>query len=97
MQAANKKTIVVASDGSGQFKTVQEAVDFAPAGNVLVKIKPGEYRQVLSISANGVELRGLGKRPEDVVFVYDNSAAAAGGTGKSASVTVTATTFTQKI
>lgn len=93
MQAANKKTIVVASDGSGQFKTVQEAVDFAPAGNVLVKIKPGEYRQVLSISANGVELRGLGKRPEDVVLVYDNSAAAAGGTGKSASVTVTGDDF----
>jgi len=93
LQAASKKIIVVASDGSGQFKSVQEAVDSAPAGNVLIRIKPGEYRQVLSISANGVELRGLGKRPEDVVLVYDNSAAAAGGTGKSGSVTITGDDF----
>jgi pectin methylesterase-like acyl-CoA thioesterase len=91
--AAKKKTLVVASDGSGQFKTVQEAVDAAPLGNVRIKIKPGEYRQVVAITADGVELRGLGKRPEDVVLVYDNSAAAAGGTGKSGSVTVTGDDF----
>jgi pectinesterase len=91
--AANKKTIVVASDGSGQFKTVQEAIDSAPAGNVRIEIKPGEYRQVLSINTNGVELRGMGKRPEDVVLVYDNSAGSVGGTGKSGSVTVTGDDF----
>ena len=69
-----KKTIVVAADGSGQFKTVQEAVDSAPDGNVRINIKPGEYRNLISIGTNGVELRGLGKTPEDVVLVYDNSA-----------------------
>ena len=73
-----KKTIVVAADGSGQFKTVQEAVDSAPDGNVRINIKPGEYRNLISISANGVELRGLGKTPEDVVLVYDNSAGTPG-------------------
>jgi pectin methylesterase-like acyl-CoA thioesterase len=40
-----------------------------------------------------VELRGMGKRPEDVVLVYDNSAAAAGGTGKSGTITVTGDDF----
>ena len=39
-----KKTLVVAADGSGQFKTVQEAVDSAPDGNIRINIKPGEYR-----------------------------------------------------
>lgn len=93
VEAANKKTIVVASDGSGQFKTVQEAIDSAPAGNVRIEIKPGEYRQVLSITSNGVELHGMGKQPQDVVLVYDNSAGTAGGTGKSGSVTVTGDDF----
>jgi pectin methylesterase-like acyl-CoA thioesterase len=92
-QTAAKKTLVVASDGSGQFKTVQEAVDASAQGNVRIAIKPGEYRQVVAISANGVELRGLGKAPEDVVLVYDNSAASAGGTGRSGTVTVAGDDF----
>ena len=85
-----KKTLVVAADGSGQFKTVQEAVDSAPDGNIRINIKPGEYRNLITVSTNGVELRGLGKTPQDVVLVYDNSAATAGGTGKSGTIMVTA-------
>lgn len=96
---AKKKTIVVAADGSGQFKTVQEAVDSAPDGNVRINIKPGEYRNLISISANGIELRGLGKTPEDVVLVYDNSAGTPGpngkqlGTGKSGTMMLTGDDF----
>jgi pectinesterase len=92
--AAARKTLVVADDGSGQFKTVQEALDAAPDGNVRIEIKPGEYRQVVAITANGVELHGMGKRPEDVVLVYDNTHASTGGTGKSATITVTGDDFT---
>ena len=88
-----KKTILVAADGSAQFKTVQEAIVAAPDGNVRIDIKPGEYRQVLTISANGVELRGLGKTPQDVVLVFDNTHTSAGGTGKSATVTVSGDDF----
>jgi pectin methylesterase-like acyl-CoA thioesterase len=102
-QTANKhpakKTLVVAADGSAQYRTVQEAVDASPAGNVRIEIEPGEYRQVLRIKANGVELRGLGRSPEDTVLVYDNSAGTAGpdgrqlGTGKSGTVSVTGDDF----
>ncbi len=94
-----KKLLTVAADGSGQFKTVQEAVDSAPDGNVRINIKPGEYRNLISISANGVELRGLGKTPEDVVLVYDNSAGTQGpdgkqlGTGRSATIMLTGDDF----
>ena len=91
--APAKKTLLVAADGSGQFKTVQEAVDSAPGGNVRIEIKPGEYRQVVSITANEVELRGLGRAPQDVVLVFDNSHTSAGGTGKSATVTVSGDDF----
>jgi pectin methylesterase-like acyl-CoA thioesterase len=91
--AAAKKVITVAADGSGQFKTVQEAVDSAPEGHVRIEIKPGEYRQVVHITADGVELRGLGTQPQDTVLVYDNSAGTAGGTGKSGSVSVSGDDF----
>jgi pectinesterase len=40
------RTIVVAQDGSGDFLTVQEAIDAAPANNAdrtVIKIKPGMY------------------------------------------------------
>jgi pectin methylesterase-like acyl-CoA thioesterase len=94
-----KKTIVVAADGSGQFKTVQAAVDSAPDGNVRINIKPGEYRALIAISANGVELRGLGKTPQDTVLVYDNSAGTPGpdgrqlGTGRSGTIMLTGDDF----
>ena len=97
--AKKKKTIVVAADGSGQFKTVQEAVASAPDGNVRIAIKPGEYRNPITIGANGVELRGLGKTPEDVVLVYDNSAGTPGpdgrqlGTGRSGTIMLTGDDF----
>jgi pectin methylesterase-like acyl-CoA thioesterase len=72
---------------------VQEAVDSAPDGNIRINIKPGEYRNLITVSTNGVELRGLGKTPQDVVLVYDNSAATAGGTGKSGTIMVTGDDF----
>jgi pectinesterase len=92
-QPAAKRVLVVAADGSGDFKTLQRAVDTAPDGNVRIEVKPGEYREVVTISANHVELRGMGKGPQDVVLVYDNTHASTGGTGKSASVTVTGDDF----
>jgi pectinesterase len=94
-----KKTLVVAADGSGQFKTVQEAVDSAPDGNIRINIKPGEYRALIHVTTNGVELRGLGKTPQDTVLVYDNSAGTPGpdgrqlGTGRSGTITVSGDDF----
>jgi pectinesterase len=90
---AQQRALLVAADGTGQFRTVQEAVDSASGGHVRIDIKPGEYRQVVNIAANGIELRGLGNRPEDVVLVFDNTHASTGGTGKSATVTVTGDDF----
>jgi len=51
------------------------------------------------VSANGVELRGLGKTPQDVVLVYDNSAGTPGPdagslcTGRSGTMMVTGDDF----
>jgi pectinesterase len=83
-----KPVVTVATDGSGDFETVQAAVDAAPAQGEVVRIKPGTYKEKLQITQNGMELRGVGKTPAEVVLTYDDSAKSAGGTGKSGSVNV---------
>ncbi|SEF61435.1 pectinesterase [Bryocella elongata] len=91
--AATKPTTVVAVDGSGQFKTVQAAVDSATDAGLILQIEPGTYREKIRIARNGIELRGMGRKPDDVVLVWDDSAKSAGGTGKSYSVQVTGDDF----
>jgi pectin methylesterase-like acyl-CoA thioesterase len=82
--------VTVAAGGSGDFKTVGEAL---ASGAKDIAIQPGTYRELLVIERAGVHLRGLGKRPQDVVLTYDLSAATAGGTTKSASITVSGDDF----
>jgi len=55
------RTIVVALDGSGDFTTIQEAVDQANKGDT-VYIKPGRYQQDVTIhSKDQVRLIGAGR------------------------------------
>ena len=57
-----KTTIVVAKDGSGQFTTIQAAIesvkDSAAAYSTLIFIKKGEYREKVFLSKSGLILRG---------------------------------------
>ncbi len=58
--AATPRTIVVALDGSGEFTSIQEAVDAAKKGDT-VFVKPGAYPQDLTIhSKERVKLIGAG-------------------------------------
>lgn len=86
--------VTVAADGSGDFTTVQAAVDAAPAGGSVISIRPGIYREHIQIAKSGIELRGLGKNPQDVVLTFDLSNGTAGGTGASASTVVSGDDFT---
>ena len=88
-----KPVATVAADGSAQYKTVQAAVDAAPSQGIVIRIAPGVYKEKLHINSSGVELRGTGKQPQDVVLTYDDSAKSAGGTGKSGSVNVAGDDF----
>jgi hypothetical protein len=72
---ASAKTIVVALDGSGDFTSLQEAVDHARKGDT-VFVKPGRYPQDVTIhSKENVKLVGAGREQvillgrEDVVGV----------------------------
>ena len=54
------RTIIVALDGSGEFASIQEAVDSAKKGDT-VFLKPGAYPQDLTIhSKEGIKLVGAG-------------------------------------
>ena len=63
---AQKPVVTVTPSGSGQFTTVQAAVDSAGEKGVVIKIAPGTYREKLHIDKPGVELRGTGAKPQDV-------------------------------
>ncbi len=82
----------VAADGTGDFTTVQQAVDAATPGSIIV-IAPGSYREKIVIKAAGVTLRGMGKSASDTVIVMDQSAGSTGSTLRSATVEVRAPDF----
>ncbi|GAA3269318.1 RICIN domain-containing protein [Dactylosporangium vinaceum] len=77
---------VVAKDGSGQYSTIQAAVDAVPAGNTtrrVITIKAGTYRESVVIPANKpyITFQGLGSGPSNTVIVNDKPASTAGTTG----------------
>lgn len=81
---------VVAADGSGTYRTIQAAIDAVPANNTsrrVITIKPGTYREIVTIPANKplVTLQGLGGSAADTVLV--NNRSSAGGYGTSGSAT----------
>ena len=94
--ASAATVVTVARDGSGNFTTVQAAVDAAPSSGAgyEIDIKPGTYRGTVSVPSakSHVTLKGLGSSPDQVVIV-ENHAASAYGTRGSATVTVAARDF----
>ncbi|OLT07181.1 pectin esterase [Kocuria sp. CNJ-770] len=72
-------TPVVLDVGPGErFRTVQSAVDAAEPGGArrtVIRIHPGEYREVLHVPSSRprISLVGTGEGPEDVVLVHDNA------------------------
>jgi pectin methylesterase-like acyl-CoA thioesterase/pectate lyase len=75
------------------YPTLRAAVDALPATGGEILLAPGEYREKVTIDKPGVTLRGTGARAQDVVLVWGDSALTAGGTVKSASLTVTGDDF----
>ncbi|MFT4054262.1 MAG: pectinesterase family protein [Novosphingobium sp.] len=91
---AMARTVHVDPAKAGAFHTVQSAIDSVAAEGGKVLIAPGTYREKLTVSAANVTLAGTGRRPDDVVLVYGDSAMTAGGTFKSATLSVTGAAFT---
>ncbi|XP_004491847.1 pectinesterase 31-like [Cicer arietinum] len=67
----------VSQDGTGDFQTVQEAIDAVPFGNnrrTVIRVSPGIYRQPVYVpkTKNCITLAGL--CPEDTVLTWNNTA-----------------------
>lgn len=50
-------TLYVAADGTGDFYSIQRAIDVAPATGALISVAPGVYRETLTISKPHIVLR----------------------------------------
>lgn len=102
--AAAATTLTVAKDGSGQYTTVQAAVNAVPANNpsrVVIAVKPGTYRELVKVPSNKphVTIQGTGGSRKDTTIVYNNASGTPKpgggtyGTGGSATVAVEADDF----
>jgi PelA/Pel-15E family pectate lyase len=89
-----KGQIVVAADGSGDFKTVQQAVDHVPENNnlpVVIHIKRGIYREQVRVTKRYLTFRG--EDPTNTVLTYRLSALQAGTTRLAFSTLINANDF----
>lgn len=93
----NGPKTVVAQDGSGDYQSVQEALNALPdevKGHTLL-IKPGTYREVVRIGErhSGLTIVGASGDPKDVIITYNNPAQGRGTPG-SATVAISADNIT---
>jgi polygalacturonase len=68
------KTLYVAADGTGDYYSIQRAIDVAPADGAEISIAPGVYREVLTIDKPNIHMRSPYTDPTKTVVVFDNSA-----------------------
>jgi pectin methylesterase-like acyl-CoA thioesterase len=66
---------VVAKDGTGDYLTVQAAIDAAPTGrtsNYTIFIKNGKYKEVVTVPSNKPFIQLIGESVTNVIITYDN-------------------------
>ncbi len=96
--------LTVAADGSGQFRTVEEAIMTAPSGSrtspVIIHLKPGTYKELIYVQREKRFLHLMGEDPQKTVLTYDLNANLTNfngkpiGTFRTPSTTIDADDFT---
>jgi len=87
--SAVRAEIIVASDGSGDVRTVREAIDKVPAANkhrVVIRIKPGTYVEQVSIPADKPFISFIGESAEKTKLTFNLSNKVAGSTSATFSI-----------
>jgi pectinesterase len=87
LQASPRPNVVVALDGSGNFRSINDAIKSVPAKNIrayIILVKPGVYREYVDVPRhiNGVVLLGSGA--DKTIITGDKSYAKGVGTFKTA-------------
>lgn len=89
--------IIVAKDGSGNYTTVQAAVNAAPsnsAARTTIYIKNGSYYEVITVPTNKTNLTFIGQSNTGTVLTYDNYASKINpATGQAYGTSGSASTF----
>src|SRR4051812_16955003 len=78
--------ITVAADGTGDVRSVQQAVDRVVNNNssrIVIRIKPGVYKEQVRIPASKPLISFIGSDAAKTVLTFDLSAKAAGSTSAS--------------
>ena len=101
--AASAADATVAADGTGQFKSVQDAINAAPPARPgrrwVIHIKPGVYKELIYLQREKRFVSLVGEDASKTVLTYDLHANTPGADGKplgtfrTASVTVDADDF----
>jgi pectinesterase len=76
-QVFGQKKLIVAKDGSGNFTTVQDALNAVPEGNqqpVTIYIKKGIYKEVVIVDATKSFIKLVGEDSAQTVITYNNHA-----------------------
>lgn len=71
----SKYNFVVAQDGSGDYKTVQEAFNAVPklkTERTVIFVKKGTYKEVITLEADKNNVTLIGEDVDKVVITYDN-------------------------
>lgn len=74
--AATATAVTVAADGSGDFCTVQGALDWVPAGNTVprtITVRPGVYEELLYLSSRQPFVNLRGEDRASTVITYANN------------------------
>ncbi len=95
--AANATTLTVAADGSGDFTTVQGAIDAVPAANnqrVVITVKRGTYFEQVYVASNRPLLTVRGEDRVQTIITYPNNNNLNGSTRTRGVFTTAANDFT---
>jgi polygalacturonase len=84
--------LYIAADGTGDFYSIQRALDVAIEGQVLM-VSPGEYREVVTVDKKNITIRSNNPDPRKTVIVFNKHAATDGGTSHTATMNVNADNF----
>ncbi|KAK7411802.1 hypothetical protein VNO78_03243 [Psophocarpus tetragonolobus] len=89
--ATIKANVIVAQDGSGNYKTVSEAIEAATGSRFVIYVKEGVYKEKIRTSKDGITLIGDGKY--STLIVGDDSVAQGATLPGSSTFTITGDGF----
>jgi len=75
VQAQEKYEYVVAQDGSGDFTSIQKAIDACkifPDGRITIHVKNGIYKEKVAILAGNTQLSIIGESVDKTIITFDD-------------------------